>query len=135
MITNFKKKENKSFSASNFLGIIAVVVILLITGFLVFANIQIKQKRDKLNQQVAAIEKQIKDLQNKNEEFREGISSYENEDYIEKVAREELSLQKQGEKVVGFILPPEQSEKNQGKNFWRPESWWLWIKEKLQSIF
>lgn len=121
-------------SANIFLGTIALIIILLIIGFLVFSNIKIKQNKDRLNAQVAAIEKEIEDLQKKNEGLKEGISRVGDEEYVEEVAREELNLQKEGEKVVGFILPPEQSEQEQKNNFWQPGSWWGWIKGRINLV-
>ncbi len=134
MVSQFQKRKKRTISASIFLGTAAFIIILIITGFLVFSNIKIKQKKDKLNAQIAAIEKEIEDLQNKNEGLKEGISRVGDEEYVEKVAREELNLQKEGEKVVGFILPAEQSKQGQEKNFWQPSSWRKWFGEKWQWL-
>jgi len=131
MITSFGKRKKGRFSESNFWLILAVIVIIVITGFLVVSNIKLKQKKDKLENQLAAIEKEIKDFQNKNKELEEGISRIGEEEYIEEVAREDLNLQKEGEKVVSFILPPEQTETKEEKKFWPPTYWWKWLKSKF----
>jgi len=134
MVSQFQKRKKRKIPTSIFLGTTAFIVILIIIGFLVFSNIQIKQKKDKLNAQVVAIEKEIENLQKKNEGLKEGISRVGDEEYVEKVAREELNLQKEGEKVVGFILPSEQSKQGQERNFWQPDSWWKWFGEKWQWL-
>lgn len=134
MISHFQKRKKRTISANIFLGTAAFIVILLITGFLVFSNIKIKEKKDKLNIQLAAIEKEIEDFQKKNEGLKEGISRVGDEEYVEKVAREELGLQREGERVVGFILPKEQSKQGQERNFWQSDSWWKWFGEKWQWL-
>jgi len=131
MISQFKKRKNRTFLANFFLSISASILILTIIGFLIFYNLRIKHKRDELNAQIAVIEQAIEDLQNKNEGLIEKISHVGDEEYIEKVAREELGLQKEGERVLDFILPADQLEEEQGRSFWQPNSWWLWLKNKF----
>ena len=134
MVSRFRKTEKGEHLASNVLGIIATVVILVIIGFLVVTNMEIKGKKDKLNVQIEIIKKQIAGLQGKNAILKEGIANVGNEEYIEKVAREELSLQKAGEKVVSFILPPQQEEAKTETKFWKGSYWQLWFSSKWQQI-
>ena len=131
MISQFEKRKNRTFSASFFLSISVFILILTIVGFLIFYNLKIKHKKDELNAQIAIIEQTIEDFQNKNEGLREKISRVGDEEYIEKVAREELGLQKEGERVLDFILPADQLGKEQKKSFWQLKNWWFWLKNKF----
>ena len=108
---------------------VAIIIILVITGFLIFSNIKINQKKDKIDIQLAALEKEISNLQEKNKELKEGISSVGDESYIEKIARQDMGLQKEGEKVVSFITPSEQEETKEKQSSWGPGDWWQWIKK------
>ncbi|MBU3934724.1 septum formation initiator family protein [Patescibacteria group bacterium] len=132
MIAQFKKRGKKAVSAVVFLKLAAFILILLILGFLAFWNIKIKQTKDKVNVQLAAIEKEIENLEEKNEELKEGIVYAEDEDYIEKVAREQLNLQKSGESVVSFIMPSREDE-NKGKE-WGVKKIGSWFREKWEWL-
>jgi len=133
MIAQFQQRKKKNISVGAFFGSVALIIILLMIGFFVFSNIKIKQTKNKLNIQLAAIEKEIGDIQKKNEGLEEKIAHVGDEDYIEKVAREELNLQKEEEKVVGFIMPSLEEEKNSG-NYWYPQNWWGFIKDQWELL-
>lgn len=134
MITKFERRKKRIYAATNFLGIIIFVFILIATTYLIVSNIKINQKRNKLNTQIETIKTEIKDFENKNESLKEGISRAGEDEYIEKVAREELSLQKGGEKVVGFILPAEGQGESEKKDYWQPKNWWAFLKDGLGWI-
>ncbi|MFA5877936.1 MAG: septum formation initiator family protein [Candidatus Staskawiczbacteria bacterium] len=134
MVSRFRKTEKREHSSTNVLGIVAAVVILGIVGFLLVTNIEIKGKKDKLNAQIEIIKKQIAALQGKNDSLQEGIASVGDEAYIERVAREELSLQKPGEKVASFILPPQQEEVKSDTKFWQGGYWRQWFGSKWQWV-
>ena len=111
---------------------LGLAVILGICGVLVFANARMHKKRAELATQVASLENKIQDMQNKNDELKKGIAKSADEQYIEKVAREELDLQKPGEKVYSFIMP-EKSEENADqskKNFL--QNWLGWLSNLLK---
>lgn len=71
---------------------------------------------------VQALEKEIDDLERKNEELKSGLNSASQESYLEKEAREKFQLKKPGEKVVA-VLPPEEIPepvlKEPSKNLWQ----------------
>ncbi|MBU2539913.1 septum formation initiator family protein [Patescibacteria group bacterium] len=128
MITKFERRKKRIYVATNFLGIIISIFILIATTYLIISNIKINQKRNKLNAQIEAVKAEVEDFESKNESLKEGISHVGEEEYVEKVAREELSLQKEGEKVVGFILPVENKEESEARNYWQPKNWWAFLK-------
>lgn len=98
---------------------------------LVVANIKIYQKKEKLIAQIENLKNKIESIKNENEGLRQGILDTNKEEYIEKVAREQLDLQKPGEKVVSFIKEDEKPEQSRqpAKNFL--QIWLGW----LSSIF
>ena len=134
MIAKFGKRKKSVFFAISFLGIIAVVFILFAIIYLSVSNIQIQKKKARLDRQVEAMQKEIEDFEKKNAELREGIEKVGDLEYVEKIAREELNLQKEGEKVMGFILPPGYQTQSASVNYWNPGSWWSWVKGKWAWI-
>jgi hypothetical protein len=62
-----------------------------------------------------------------------GILGANNPDYIEKIARQDLSLQKSGEQVVSFIMSsPSPTPKNDGPV--AKPSWFGWLNNLWQAI-
>ena len=136
MIADFKK--NKNTTLKRFLLVTGGILMLSFLILLVVANVRIYQKREKFISQIEKLKNKIQNMQNKNSDLKKGISQINNDEYIEKIAREELSLQKPGEKVISFIKEPsQQNEDSQGqKNFL--QNWlgwlsngWQWIKDKF----
>ncbi len=124
MVHDFKRKK-KSFKphAMIWLGAVALLVV---AACLVFADIKMYHKRQELNAQVKTLQQKIADTQKSNQQLQQGISQANNDQYIEKVAREELDLQQPGEKVISFIQPPNQQTVPQApQNFL--QSWLGWI--------
>ena len=126
IITKFKKNKNKN-NFSSYVFKIGGFCIILVFLALVFVDINIYYKKNQFNKQVDSLEKKMKDLEEKNEKLREGISNEDNAHYIERVAREEMYLQKQRKKVVSFIDVKEvkQEELTNKNNFL--EQWLSWI--------
>lgn len=59
-------------------------------------------------QRVWKIQKEIKELEIKEVELKKKLEYYSSDEYVEKMAREKLLLQKEGETVI--ILPSPQNE-------------------------
>ena len=111
-----------------------------VISWMVIKDLGVYQKKDKLDSEVADLKAQIQQVQKSNEELRKGISESASQDYLEKVAREQLDLQKSGEKVVSFVVSQTKSpeENTKSKNIWSAEFWlgwmsgaWGWIKSKF----
>ena len=105
MISKFKKREKTNFSETIFFSILIGILISGIVGFLIFQNIKINQKRAELNSQIEILRKELQELEAKDKLLKAGISQEGDDEYIEKIAREELNYQKEGETTVGFTLP------------------------------
>lgn len=135
MVSVFKKKQKNPLILR---ASIAGGVVLLVCLLVAIADIRVWQKKKKLLSQVEILESQIQRLQEKNANLKEGILKAEDPDYIEKIAREELDLQKPGEKVVSFVVGQDQENSpeaglNKGilNNFlgWLSNSWRGFLKK------
>lgn len=126
MVSDFTKKQKKN-PLNKFILISGGVLIVIIIISLVIVNIKIYQKREKLNSQVEILKNRIEDLKNSNSNIKEGISESDNNKYIERIAREELDLQKPGEKVISFIKEDNQIEKSDEKKKSILEVWLGWL--------
>jgi cell division protein FtsB len=130
MVTNFKKniKRNSSRQIIIHIGGILIVIVFVI---LIIADIKIYKKRKEFTAQVNKLQAQIEEMQKSNEALKEGIVKSDDSQYIEKIAREQLDLQKEGEQVVSFIVPqstPENIDTSKKSALW---AWFDWLKSKF----
>ena len=132
MVTNFKKNI-KGKGWSSFLLHGGGVAILAILVFLAVTNLKIYQKKTEYMQQISNLKNQIKNLQESNDKLEQGIKSADDTRYIEKIAREELDLQKPGEQVVSFIMPKDNAETKNEADLNGFGAWlsgvWKWIQQ------
>ena len=126
----FKKRKNKKIFLSVFLTALAGIFLI----FLITLNVKISRERDKLQRELANLDRDLKAAQTKREELTAKISEAQSSDYLEEVAREDLNLQKEGEKVVAFPIIREKEEKKEEaeKNFLGEISDWLLKKLKIK---
>ena len=136
MIANFKKKQKNNTIDSFFSSPLVKIFFIIIIVFLIFADIKVYKDRKKLNSQINSLKEKIQTIQKKNNTLEQGIARADDKDYIEKIAREELDLQMQNEKVVTFIMPKlEQKEEiNTNSNFLNLKTWLGWLSNGWQWI-
>lgn len=136
MVANFKKKQKRDASDSFFSSHFIKIFLLIIIIFLVFADIKVYKDRRKFNLQIDSLKEKIRTIQKKNNILEQGIDRADDKDYIEKVAREELDLQIQDEKVVSFIMskPQQKEEINISKNYWNPKNWLGWFSNIIAGM-
>ena len=129
MIANFKKKQKSNTPENFFSSLFIKIFLLIIIVFLIFADIKVYKDRKKLNLQIDSLKEKIEAIQKKNNTLEQGIARADDKDYIEKIAREELDLQIEDEKVISFITPePQQKEEiDTNVNYWNPKNWLGWI--------
>jgi len=116
-----KQKKKKSFQEI-FLSVLFVFFTLAIIGLLAVSNFKIRERRKELLSQIETLEKEIQNVEKKNQELKAGISESQTEDYLEKEAREKLGLKKPGEEVVAIkkIQSEEkQKEQKEEKSLWQ----------------
>lgn len=101
---------------------------MLVMGFLIITNLKIYQRRAQLTARIAGLEEEINILEQKNQELEENISQAGGEEYLEKVAREQLGLKAPGEEVV--VITGEKEKENE--EIEEQERTW---REKIKNIF
>ena len=141
MIANFRKKQKSHKNFDNFFpSSLVKFFFLIIIVFLIFMNIRVYKEKKKFDSQINNLKEKIQGLQKKNNVLKQSITRADDKDYIEKIAREELNLQIQNEKVVTFIMPkPQQKEEiNTNSSFLNLKTWlgwfsnsWQWVKNKF----
>lgn len=135
MISDFNKKQKREFSANKLLLISGAILFLVITLLLFYANFKIYLKKQELTKQIDSYQKQIEEIQKKNKTLEEGIVKSDDKDYIEKIAREELDMQKEGEEVVSFEMPESSSaQEKRTEGFWSINFWFGWIGQSWSWI-
>lgn len=122
------KREQEERETKIFFVILAVSV-LIIAGFLIFANWKMSKKKEELLRQIEAIQKEIEMLEKKNQGLKEGINASEQSDYWETKIREQ-GYQKPGETAV--IIKKEQIT---GENKESPKSIWEKFLAEIKGIF
>ncbi len=134
----FEKKQKGRWLAKNSYYFLAGIVFLIVAAALIFVDFKIYQKKTAYLSQIDYYQKQIQEIEAENEKLKQGIENSDDINYIEKVAREELDMQKPGEKVVGFVMPEQKTQAQAPKDFWISNflgSWlsgvWQWLKNKF----
>ena len=123
------RRKNKAKQISLFFYILISFLVLLITGFLIFTNVNIARRRAELTERAEELRKEIQILEQKNQELQAKIARVGEPDFLEEKAREKLGLKKPGEEVV-VILPIKEEveelvEVEEEKNFW--QKIWNWF--------
>ena len=122
---NFNKKRDKN-QYQRFFAIMGIFFMIAVLVWLGMVNVRIFQKKRELNVQVENLQKRVQDLKSQNESLKEGTARSLDDAYIEKIAREELDLQKPDEKVFSFVQTPSpQPAIVSSPSF--VQSWLLWL--------
>jgi len=109
---DFKKKQKSEFILKAFFIRVGVFLIFVFAGILIISDIKIYIQGRNLKQEVVKYENQLAQLKDQNKKLEEKIANSDNPDYIEKVAREEQDMQKEGETAVSFVFPENNNSKN-----------------------
>lgn len=129
MIAKFRKKKKVYPRQNLFFSILLGALALLVIGFLIVTNWKISQRRTKFTARIDSLKKEIQILEERKRELEEKVSQAGNEEYLEKVAREQLGLKKPGEEVV--VVKKESSFAEASEDKEEKKSWW----EKIKSIW
>ena len=127
MIAKFRKKKKRSSWKSIFFSMFFVLLFIFVIGFLFITNWKIKQRREELTARIETLKQEVSILEEKNQEIKERISQSGKEEYLEEVARDQLSLKAPGEEVVVVKKEPSFVEASEDKE--EEKSWWDWIKK------
>ena len=110
-----KRRKKKKSLQGIFFSILVIFFVLSITALLVVSNFKIRERRKELISQIETLEKEIQNLEKKNQEMKTGILESQTQDYLEKEARERLGLKKPGEEVVAIKKIQSEEEKKEQK--------------------
>lgn len=133
---DFGKKRNKDFFNKELLFKTLGVAVLLLVFVLLVANFKMYQKKQELNSQINAYQRQIEDIEKSSQTLKDEIANSDNIDYLEKLAYEQLNQQRPGEKEIIFVTPQKNLETaEQQKNFWDVRNWFASLFGWIKSIF
>ncbi len=127
MVSQFRKNKKENFRKDIFFSILLGVLLILVIGFLVTTNIKINRRRTELTDRITTLKQEIGTLEEKREELKEKVSQAGSEEYLEKVARDQLDMKAPGEEVVVVIKEDEEKEEEEKEK----RGWWEWIKSKF----
>ncbi len=134
---NFRKKKNKTSIGDRCISLLFSFAVLFLIIFLIISNFKIYQRRTDLGIQIEEKKEEIEELSEK----IKGIEEFEADDFdddyrLEKIAREQLLLKKEGEEVI-FITLPEETEDE--KEEIKKDGWLASIKniitDKIKEFF
>lgn len=112
-----RRRRKKWFFLAIYTGGLIFVLVLLILG-----NLKLIQERKSLSLEVEGLKNKVEGILQEREALQSKISQSQSPDYLEKIAREDLNLKKEGEKVVAFpVVEQEQKgiDTEEEKNFFQ----------------
>ncbi len=121
MITKKNKKEKKVLVNLIF------IFFLVISVFLIYKNIEIYKQQKRVAPRIDHLKARIIELEEEKDFLEKGISEKQKEFFIEREARDNLNLQREGEKAVAFIFPEIEEEEEEEEE----KSWWEKFKERF----
>ena len=126
MVAKFKKNKKIKSIKSKAFSVFLIILVLFIIGFIVATNWKINKRRGELTNRISVLKQEVEKLEQKNRDLKEKKSETESQDYLEKVARDQLDLKKLGEEVVVVQKKEEQKEEQEEE-----KSWW----DKFKNIW
>ena len=105
--------------------------LLFLVALLGKMNWQAWQKNKESTKRLKNLEAQVQTLEKQEQGLEEKIQEVNRPDYLEKVGREELNLQKPGERAIAFVAPPKKSEPVPSQKI----PWWEQIFTRLRKFF
>ena len=103
-------------------------------GFLLYSNIKIFEKRTDLNKDLKELDATMESLNSEKDSLKYSLGQATSDDYLERVAREDLGMQKSGEQVIVIKKGGNDggSDSSQGNGILKIISGWIeWIKGRF----
>jgi cell division protein FtsB len=116
-----KPEKNKKSESARWLPLI-VLLMLVASSFLAISNWKIIQKRNELKNRIDVLREEVVALEEKNSQLKEGIAQSQGDEYVEKIARENLGMKKEGEEVLvvkSASSTQQATTTAEDKNFWQ----------------
>lgn len=100
-----------------------LVLSAMLASAMVASNLKINKREKDLNSRMEVLKEEIKSLEEKNKQLRAEIDQTQNQDYTEKILRDNLNYKKPGEDVVVIKSATDTAngaeEQLEEKNFWK----------------
>ncbi len=129
MIKKTRKKKEKSSLEIKVISFLFSSFLVFLIILLIVSNIKIHQRRIYLKSQMEEKEIEIERLMTNLQKLKEA-GSIEEDYFIERIAREQLLLKKEGEEVVFFSFPEETENEKKKEDipkreiiWWNPLTW------------
>ena len=119
IITCYNIVMNKNSPIIRIIIALTIIYLFFVVGRTLYQNYQVKK-------QINNLKNNITEMQATNKDLAQKITYYKSSSYQERIARERLGLQKDGEKVI-VILPEDTkkvSEKDPYDLLTGPQKWW-----------
>lgn len=130
MIAKKRKKEKSIFQ--KIVKKTKVFLWIVLIGFLVYTNVNIFLEIERGGKDLKKLETAAENLSKEKERLDFELGNTNSEAYLERVAREELGLQKPGEQVIVIKKEEEEEKKEEEKsNFQFFKNIWEQIKKRL----
>ncbi len=118
------KKNKRDYSNNNIFALVFLCFfVLMIVFLLVKANLGSKERRAELLAQKQALEMEMEALEEMKKRLEAETLSIEDDEYLEKIAREQFGLKKPGEEVV-YIIKEEDEENDIQEEKKEKKEWW-----------
>ncbi len=98
------------------------LAVVALAAFLIFTNWRIMQRRMELSEKLESLKSEVENLQDYNDELEQGMAESQTEEYLERIARENLDFKQSGEDVVvvkSSVSTSTEEEKIEEKSFWQ----------------
>jgi len=125
MITKKRRYKKGNEQDKALMGLLVFLDILII-GFLVFGNLKLYAENKAIDKQYSNINKELKQITDKNRELEELFSFSSEEEYIERTLREKGMYKKAGEEVV--VITRDDTLKDSIKQVTGTETASIWSK-------
>jgi len=103
-----------------------MIILVFVAGVLIVSNLEIRRRRVAIGIQAENLDKQIKELEEKNKELERSMAQVGSQEYLEKLAREQFNMKSPGEEVV--VISKEKQKENTPEQK-EKETWWQWVRD------
>ena len=125
MIAKFKKNKRENPVWNILASFVLLIFALMIIFFLAKANMRTKERRAELLQRVEILQQEMESLEEIKKRLETETLSIEDDEYLEKVAREQLGLKLPGEEVVYITREEDDGEETEEQE--EIMQWWQQI--------
>ncbi|MFA5080054.1 MAG: septum formation initiator family protein [Candidatus Paceibacterota bacterium] len=132
-----KKRKIKKTKSKQVLPKVFGIIFVLFAVYLLYTNVMIFIERSKINSNYKNLDMTASSLLQEKEALKMQLGETYSDEYLEKVAREELGLQKEGEQIVVIKKnsgESKESEDVEKKNASTLNELFNWISERLSSF-